>query len=95
MTDDGASWTPIGHNDAITWPDLAPLFRRRDLAAVERHLLELRAHGVTGMIELAPAGTLTGLAKRELKGIDLVNLNTPDDLEAARALAAAAPGKES
>jgi len=45
--DDGASWTPIGHNDAITWPDLAPLFRRRDLAAVERHLLELRAHGVT------------------------------------------------
>lgn len=47
MTDDGASWTPIGHNDAITWPDLAPLFRRRDLAAVERHLLELRAHGVT------------------------------------------------
>ena len=47
VTDDGASWTPIGHNDAITWPDLAPLFRRRDLAAVERHLLELRAHGVT------------------------------------------------
>lgn len=47
MTEDGASWTPIGHNDAITWPDLAPLFRRRDLAAVERHLLELRAHGVT------------------------------------------------
>lgn len=47
ITNDGASWTPIGHNDAITWPDLAPLFRRRDLAAVERHLLELRAHGVT------------------------------------------------
>ena len=55
----------------------------------------LRARGVTGMIEVAPAGTLTGLAKRELRGIDLVNLNTPDDLEAARALAAAAPGKES
>jgi mannan endo-1,4-beta-mannosidase len=47
ITEDGAPWTPIGHNDAITWPDLAPLFRRRDLAAVERHLLELRAHGVT------------------------------------------------
>ncbi len=45
---DGARpWTPIGHNDAITWPHLAPLFRRRDPAAVERHLLDLRAHGVT------------------------------------------------
>ncbi|MGK6323158.1 hypothetical protein ACMGDM_08725 [Sphingomonas sp. DT-51] len=47
VTEDGLPWTPIGHNDAITWPDLAPLFRRRDLAAVERHLLDLRAHGVT------------------------------------------------
>lgn len=47
ITDDGASWTPIGHNDAITWPDLSPLFRRRDLAAVERHLRELRTYGVT------------------------------------------------
>ena len=46
----------------------------------------LRDRGVTAMIELAPAGTLTGLAKRELKGIALANLNTPDDLDAARAL---------
>ncbi len=45
-----------------------------------------RDRGITGMIELAPAGTLTGLAKRELKGIGLVNLNTPADLDAARAL---------
>jgi mannan endo-1,4-beta-mannosidase len=47
VTADGHPWTPIGDNDAITWPHLAPLFRRRDLAAVERHLLDLRAHGVT------------------------------------------------
>ncbi|WP_294391427.1 hypothetical protein [uncultured Sphingomonas sp.] len=46
-TEQGASWTPIGHNDAVTWPELAPLFRRRDMAAVERHLLWLRDHGVT------------------------------------------------
>ena len=46
----------------------------------------LRDRGVTAMIEVAPAGTLTGLAKRELKGIALANLNTPDDLESARAL---------
>ena len=43
----GASWTPIGQNDAITWPELAALFRRRDLAAVERHLVWLVEHGVT------------------------------------------------
>lgn len=47
--------------------------------------------GVTAVIELAPAGTLTGLVKRELKdsGLpELLNLNTPDDLPAARDLIA-------
>ena len=42
--------------------------------------------GVTGIIELAPAGTLAGLAKRELKGTEIVSLNTPDDLKAAKDL---------
>ncbi|GII21897.1 acyltransferase domain-containing protein [Planosporangium mesophilum] len=40
--------------------------------------------GVTAIIELPPAGTLAGLAKRELKGIEIVTVNTPDDLAAAR-----------
>ncbi|MBV1854967.1 ACP S-malonyltransferase [Catellatospora sp. NEAU-YM18] len=46
--------------------------------------------GVTAVIELAPAGTLTGLVKRELKTgtPEIVNLNTPDDLAAARDLIA-------
>jgi [acyl-carrier-protein] S-malonyltransferase len=43
--------------------------------------------GVTGIIELAPAGTLAGLAKRSLKGVEIVTVNTPDDLAAARDLA--------
>lgn len=43
----GAAWTPIGQNDAISWPELAGLFRRRDLPGVERHLRSLKAHGVT------------------------------------------------
>src|SRR5438132_2339890 len=43
----GRSWTPIGQNDAISWPELAGLFRRRDLPAVERHLAWLADHGVT------------------------------------------------
>ncbi len=42
--------------------------------------------GVTGIIELAPGGTLTGLAKREMPGVQLVAIKTPDDLAAAQAL---------
>jgi hypothetical protein len=45
----GAPWTPIGQNDAITWPELAGLYRRRDLDGVERHLRRLRDHGVSVM----------------------------------------------
>ena len=46
--------------------------------------------GVTGVIELPPAGTLAGLVKRELKGAppEIVTLNTPDDLKAAKDLIA-------
>ena len=44
------------------------------------------AMGVTGLIELAPAGTLVGLAKRGLKGVQTLALKTPDDLDAARAM---------
>lgn len=47
----------------------------------------LAAMGVTGLIELAPAGVLTGLARRGLPGVETVALSTPDDLEAARDLA--------
>lgn len=44
--------------------------------------------GVTALIELPPAGTLTGLAKRGLRGARLVALKTPDDLGAAHDLLA-------
>jgi [acyl-carrier-protein] S-malonyltransferase len=43
--------------------------------------------GVTALIELPPAGTLAGLAKRALKGIEIVSVNTPDDLPKAADLA--------
>jgi [acyl-carrier-protein] S-malonyltransferase len=49
----------------------------------------LKDLNVTGIIELPPAGTLAGLIKRELKGDgapEIVTLNTPDDLPAARDL---------
>ncbi|MFE0134904.1 ACP S-malonyltransferase [Streptomyces sp. NPDC059037] len=44
--------------------------------------------GVTGLIELCPGGTLTGIAKRALPGVKTVALKTPDDLDAASALIA-------
>lgn len=43
----------------------------------------MRDLGVTGIIEIPPAGALTGLAKRALKGVEVLALRTPDDLEAA------------
>jgi [acyl-carrier-protein] S-malonyltransferase len=39
--------------------------------------------GVTGIIEVAPAGALVGLAKRALRGIPSVAVKSPDDLPAA------------
>jgi len=44
--------------------------------------------GVSALIELPPAGTLTGLARRALPGVQLIALKTPDDLQAARGLIA-------
>jgi [acyl-carrier-protein] S-malonyltransferase len=48
----------------------------------------MRTLGVTALLELSPAGTLAGLAKRALPGVRLVALRTPDDLDAARSLLA-------
>jgi [acyl-carrier-protein] S-malonyltransferase len=41
--------------------------------------------GVTGVLEMPPAGTLTGIAKRAMKGVETFALKTPDQLDAARA----------
>ena len=54
----------------------------------------LRDTGVTTMIELPPAGTLTGLAKRGMKGVELLALKKPEDLAAARDLIARAATAE-
>ncbi|WP_223734694.1 ACP S-malonyltransferase [Streptomyces purpurogeneiscleroticus] len=52
--------------------------------------------GVTAMIEAAPGGTLVGLAKRALPGVQTLALKTPEDLDAARELIAehASPAAE-
>ncbi|MDB1087745.1 ACP S-malonyltransferase [Streptomyces sp. ACA25] len=52
--------------------------------------------GATALIEVCPGGTLTGLAKRSLKGVQALAVKTPDNLAAARELIAEhAPGRRS
>lgn len=41
--------------------------------------------GVTGILEMPPAGTLTGIAKRALKGVDTFAFKGPEQIEEARA----------
>ncbi len=48
----------------------------------------MRDLGVTGVIEIPPAGALTGLVKRALPGVETLALKTPDDLDAARDMVA-------
>jgi [acyl-carrier-protein] S-malonyltransferase len=45
----------------------------------------MRDLGVTGLLEMPPAGTLTGIARRALPGVETFALKTPDQLDAARA----------
>jgi len=39
--------------------------------------------GVTGILELSPAGTLTGLAKRGMPGVETFALKSPDQIDSA------------
>lgn len=48
----------------------------------------LRELGATCVIEVPPAGTLTNLVKRNLKGVETLALKTPADLDKARELVA-------
>ena len=47
VDDNDDSWTPIGQNDAVTWPDFVGLYRRRHVRGVESYLAMLAEHGVT------------------------------------------------
>ncbi|OBC17205.1 ACP S-malonyltransferase [Mycobacterium sp. 852013-50091_SCH5140682] len=41
----------------------------------------MRQHEVTGIVEFPPAGTLAGIAKRELKGTPTRAIKSPEDLD--------------
>jgi [acyl-carrier-protein] S-malonyltransferase len=85
--------TLLSNADGATVPTGAEALRRL-VAQVTRPVRwdscqeTLRGLGVTALVELPPAGTLVGLAKRELRGVPALALKTPDDLDAAAALVA-------
>ena len=51
----------------------------------DRCMSTLMAAEVDSIIEVAPAGTLVGLAKRAMRGVPSAAVNTPEDLEAVTA----------
>jgi [acyl-carrier-protein] S-malonyltransferase len=46
---------------------------------------KMKELGVTGMLELAPAGVLTGIAKREMPSVELFAIKSPEDIPGAQA----------
>jgi [acyl-carrier-protein] S-malonyltransferase len=55
----------------------------------DRCMQTMQGLGVASLVELPPAGTLAGLARRALPGVQTLALKGPGDLEQARALLAA------
>ena len=54
----------------------------------DRCMRTMSSLGATAFLELPPAGTLVGLARRALPGLHVLAVKTPGDLDAARALLA-------
>jgi [acyl-carrier-protein] S-malonyltransferase len=87
---DGTVYTGGAHGHG-TGADVLGNLARQVTAPVRWDLImtNLAERGVSGLLELAPGGVLTGLAKRGLKGVETVAVKSPADLDAARALIAA------
>ena len=71
-----------------TGPQITELLINQIISPVRWDLTQdtFASLGITGLLELAPGGVLTGLAKRSLKGVELVAVKSPSDLDAARDL---------
>jgi [acyl-carrier-protein] S-malonyltransferase len=76
----------------VTGPDLLARLVRQVTLPVRWDLCmsTCRDLGIGAAIELAPAGTLAGIAKRELPGVQIVAVKSPEDLDAANDLIDAA-----
>ncbi len=88
---DGASYAQVSAPTTATHGVGRDVLRRltEQIAAPVRWDLcqqSLADAGITALVELAPAGVLSGLARRTLPGVETVAIKSPDDLDAARDL---------
>ena len=87
---DGASYASLDGSAFGAKADVARRLAEQIVAPVRWDLCQdtLAAMGITALIELAPAGVLTGLARRTLRGVEAVAIKSPDDVAAAQDLIA-------
>ncbi|MDM8084172.1 ACP S-malonyltransferase [Cellulomonas cellasea] len=89
---DGAAYgdLPGEHGPLGSASDVLHRIAQQIVAPVRWDLCQetMQRLGVTGLLELAPGGVLTGLARRTLPGVETVALKSPTDIEAARDLIA-------
>lgn len=83
-------WTNAGGREITSGAEFVELMVNQVKSPVRWDLCmaAMVGAGVTALIEVAPAGTLTGLAKRSMPGIETLAIKTPEHLDAALALIA-------
>ena len=83
-------WTNAGGRSISSGPEFVELMVNQVKSPVRWDLcMEAMVQaGVTALIEVAPAGTLVGLAKRSMPGIETLAIKSPENLDAALTLIA-------
>jgi [acyl-carrier-protein] S-malonyltransferase len=81
-------WTNAGGRCIASGPEFVELMVNQVKSPVRWDLCmqSMIDAGVTALIEVAPAGTLIGLAKRSMPGIETLAIKSPENLDAALAL---------
>ena len=83
-------WTNAGGRNVTSGPEFVELMVNQVKSPVrwDQCMAAMVDAGVTALIEVAPAGTLAGLAKRSMPGIETLAIKSPENLDAAIALIA-------
>lgn len=83
-------WTNAGGRNITSGPEFVELMVNQVKSPVRWDLCmaAMVDAGVTALIEVAPAGTLVGLAKRSMPGVETLAIKSPENLDAALKLIA-------
>ena len=81
-------WSNAGGKLIKSGPDFISLLVKQVSSPVRWDLTmaAMVEAGITAIIEVCPGGTLTGLAKRSMPGVETLALKSPEQLDAALAL---------